>query len=99
MNSFEQKYHKYKKKYLNLKTIIQEGGGIGKISDISDKGDVTIVTNNQKNNRLELWQGTDKVIIKNYIKICNDPKKYIFVTASGSVYIYQGNIREGRITR
>jgi len=98
MNTFEQKYKKYKKKYLILKTIIQNGGGIGDIRDMSDGGPLTLVKDDN-NGKYHIRQGEQVADIVNFEQICKDPKTYIFITKSGSVYKYRGEINEGRITK
>ena len=98
MQEFEKKYLKYKKKYLELKNIIQAGGSIGDIKNITGDGPLSLVINAQKDNKFEIKQGKNVADIVRYVKICRNPQKYIFVSKSGSVYIYEGNIHEGITT-
>jgi len=84
--------------------LIQNGGTVGTIRDISGKGEVVLVTDysDQHNGNIKysLHQDGEIADIITWREVCNNPIKYIFVTKSGSVYIYQGqyidNILTGR---
>jgi len=94
MDNYYSKYIKYKKKYLDLKKP-QHGGSIGIIRDMSEKGDLTLVKNDG-NGKYFIIQGDQKADIVNFEEIC--PNTHIFITNSGSVYKYTGELRHGRIT-
>lgn len=95
--SYQQKYLKYKKKYLEIKNLVKMGGDIGTIRDITKSGNVILVRNDRED-RYEIHQGKEKVEIVAFQQINEEPNIWIFITRSGSVYIYKGEIREGRIT-
>ena len=73
------------------------GGDIGTIRDITKSGNVILIRNDQEH-RYEIQQGKIKVPIVAFQQINEEPNIWIFITRSGSVYIYKGDIREGRIT-